>query len=308
MKKAFIFPGQGSQYVGMGKVLYARYQQCKELFDLAEKILEFPLKKICFEGPEDTLKQTQFTQPAIFVHSLSIYQILAKQRILPDAVAGHSLGEYSSLVAAGVLPFENCLRLVKLRGELMQKTGEKFPGTMAAVIGLNEQQIEEICLEASQTGLVNPANFNSPGQVVISGNRAGVQQAMVLAKMKGARLVKELMVSGAFHSPLMKSALTDLTSALMETSFDSPEITFYSNVSAGPVQDPAEIKKLLKKQLLSPVMWQKIIENMGVDGINNFFEIGPSKVLCGLNRRIQPDRPCTSVETIEDLENLMKDF
>jgi [acyl-carrier-protein] S-malonyltransferase len=177
MKTAFIFPGQGSQYVGMGKDFYTEYQEAKELFDLAERLLEIPIKKICFEGPEDLLTQTKFTQPAIFIHSMAIFKLLQKQGIFPDALAGHSLGEYSALVAAEAISFENGLKLVKLRGELMQKAGEKYPGKMAAIIGLNDEIIGELCIEASKFGVVQPANFNSPGQVVISGSKEGVKFA-----------------------------------------------------------------------------------------------------------------------------------
>ncbi len=307
MKIAFIFPGQGSQYIGMGRDLYEQFSKVRELYDQAEEIVEFPLRRISFDGPEEKLRQTQFTQPAIFVHSLSVYKILDDMGILPSVVAGHSLGEYSALVAAGALSFTDGLRLVKLRGELMQLSGEKNPGTMAAIMGLDEQKVKQVCQEASRHGIVQPANFNSPGQVVISGSIEGVKTAMKLAKEQGARLVKELPVSGAFHSPLMENALSGLTSALSETKFNKPKILIYSNVTAKPVSDIDEIRDLLKKQLLSSVLWQNIIENMCNDGVEKFLEIGPSKVLTGLNRRIRREVPCIPVGTVDDLNCLKED-
>ncbi len=305
MKKAFLFPGQGSQYVGMGKDLYQNFPQVRDLYDKAEDLLGFPLKTISFEGPEEDLKQTQYTQPAIFLHSMAIYSVLKEEGILPDAAAGHSLGEYSALTAAGAFSFEDGLGVVKLRGEQMQRSGEKNPGTMAAIIGLSGNTVEGICNEASKAGVVKPANFNSPVQIVISGSIPGVHKAMELAKQKKARMVTELVVSGAFHSPLMGDALEGLTVALEKLKANLPEIPVYTNVTAKPGTSVEEIKDLLKKQLLSPVLWQNIIQNMIENGTTQFYEIGPGKVLQGLLKRINPEVSCLSIDKFEDLQKLI---
>ncbi len=306
MKTAFLFPGQGSQYVGMGKDLYEEYPAVRELYDEAEEILQFPLKRISFEGPEEELKQTRYTQPAIFVHSLAVEMLVRDGGLEAGAAAGHSLGEYTALVSAGALSWQEGLRLVKIRGELMYRSGEKNAGTMAAIIGLGEKEIEQICEEASEAGIVQPANFNSPGQIVISGSVEGVHRAMELARARKARLVTELVVSGAFHSPLMVDALDGLTYALDETEFKTPQIPIYSNVKAEPVTDPDEIRDLLKQQLTSPVLWQKIIERMVTDGYRQFYELGPSRVLCGLNKRITREAKCTPLGKAEELKELVK--
>ncbi|OPX34657.1 [acyl-carrier-protein] S-malonyltransferase [candidate division KSB1 bacterium 4484_188] len=305
--KAFLFPGQGAQYVGMAKDLYDQYPAVRSMFDRAEEILGFPLRKIAFEGPEDELKQTQYTQPAIFVHSLGMLRLLNERELKPEAVAGHSLGEYSALVCAGALNFEVALRLVKLRGRLMQYSGEQNPGTMAAIIGLPRETVEEICRTVSKEHLVQPANFNSPGQIVISGSVDGVHRAMALAKENKARAVMELVVSGAFHSPLMEEALSGLKEALAEADIRNPEIPVYTNVTAQPVQTAETVREMLQRQLLSPVLWQNIIENMHADGFDQFYEVGPSKVLCGLNRRINRQLQCTPLGKAEDLENLNRE-
>ncbi|RMF57844.1 MAG: [acyl-carrier-protein] S-malonyltransferase [Calditrichaeota bacterium] len=303
-KLAFLFPGQGSQFVGMGQDLYDTFQEVKELFDEAESILQFPLKKICFEGPEEELKQTRYTQPAIFVHSIAVDLLLKKQGVTPSATAGHSLGEYSALVSAGALSFEDGLRLVKIRAELMQQSGEVHPGTMAAIIGLEPEAVSQACQEASDVGIVQPANFNCPGQIVISGEKSAVHRAMEIAKSKGARLVKELVVSGAFHSPLMANALNGLVKALKEAPIKEANIPVYSNVKAQPVQEPDKIRSLLEKQLLAPVLWENIIRNMITDGIDTFYEVGPGNVLTGLLRRIDRSHLCTPVGTKANLEDL----
>jgi len=250
---AYIFPGQGSQYVGMGKDLAAQYPAARELFERADAALGIHLSKICFEGSEEDLKQTKNTQPAIFLHSMVVWNLLQPQ----DAAmtAGHSLGEYSALVAAGAIAFEDALRIVRLRGELMQIAGEENPGTMAAVVGLDATAIDGVCAEASAAGIVQAANFNSPGQIVISGSVDGVHKAMEIAKQRGAKLVKELVVSGAFHSPLMTSAKFALKAALRETKIRDAAIPVYANVTAAPVQDAEEIRSLLVEQVTSPVRW-----------------------------------------------------
>ncbi|UCF63710.1 MAG: ACP S-malonyltransferase [bacterium] len=302
MKKAFIFPGQGSQYVGMGKDLYEHFQEVRELYDQAEEILEFPLKKISFEGPEEDLKQTRYTQPALFVHSLAISNLLEKRKLVPDATAGHSLGEYSALVVAGAFSWKDGLKIVKIRGEQMQQSGEKNPGTMAALIGLSKQDVEEICSAASAAGIVQPANFNSPGQIVISGSINGVHKAMELAKEHKARLVTELVVSGAFHSPLMGDALSGLTTALEELPIVTPRIPVYTNVTANPASSAEEVRHLLKQQLLAPVLWEDIINHMITDGISEFYEVGAGKVLQGLLKRINSEVAGKGIGKVEDLE------
>jgi [acyl-carrier-protein] S-malonyltransferase len=304
MTIGYIFPGQGSQYIGMGKDLYQNFNDVKRLYDEAEELLGFPLKKICFDGPESELRQTRYTQPAIFIHSLALLYLLKSRNIHPMATAGHSLGEYSALVAAGAISLTDGLKIVSLRAEEMQKSGEKNPGTMAAIIGLSSEDIEEICQEASAIGIVKAANFNSPGQIVISGAIASVHKAMELARQKKARLVTELVVSGAFHSPLMQDALDGLTSALDKLEIKNPIILVYPNVTAQPTKNPSEIRDLLKRQLLSPVLWQNTVQNMITGGIDTFYEIGPGKVLQNLVKRIDAKVNCFSIGKIEDLQIL----
>lgn len=305
-KIAFLFPGQGSQYVGMGKDLYAHIPEARDVYDHAEALLGFPLKKFSFEGPEEQLKQTRYTQPAIFVHSMVVDRLLKARGVFPQAAAGHSLGEYSALVSAGALTFEDGLRLVKIRGELMQRSGENHPGTMAAIIGLAPELVEESCREAESEGLVQLANFNSPGQLVISGSIPAVRRAMEIARTKGARLVKELPVGGAFHSPLMAEALQGLREVLDRVSISHPPVPVYSNVEAEPVQEPEKIRALLKAQLLSPVLWESSIRNMLRDGFQQFYEIGPGKVLQGLLKRIDREAITLTAGTLEEIEQLIQ--
>lgn len=280
---AFLFPGQGSQYVGMGKDLAANDARAREVFERADEVLGVPLSRICFEGPDEELKQTANTQPAIFVHSMAMLALLNET---PAMVAGHSLGEYSALVAATSISMEDALRLVRLRGELMQRCGVEQPGTMAAIIGMDEQVLTEICAAASAVGIVQPANFNSPGQVVISGSVAGVHEAMRLAKERGARMAKELNVGGAFHSPLMQPAQEGLRAAIARVTIRDAHIPVYANVTARPVRDAEAIKDLLVRQLTSPVRWSESIQHMAEDGATEFVELGPGAVLQGLTKRI----------------------
>lgn len=303
-RTAFIFPGQGSQYVGMAKDLYENNVKVQKQIDEAEDLLDFPLKDICFEGPEKLLTQSQYTQPAIFVHSAIVDTLVKQKGLYPEAVAGHSLGEYSALYSAGVLNFEDALNLVKIRGALMQEAGEENPGTMAAIIGLDSEKVVNLCNIASSVGIVKPANFNSPGQIVISGSVQGVERAMMLAKEAGARIVKKLPVSGAFHSPLMEGALGGLVDALENAPFDNPEVPVYTNVNAEPETNPEKLRLLAQKGLLSPVRWEDIIKNMVKNGIHKSFELGPGKVLCGLNKRIDQEFECQSFDTQSDLEKL----
>lgn len=300
-KLVFLFPGQASQYVGMGKDLYDNFSLAKNIFDRANEILEFDLTKICFEGPEDKLKQTDITQPAIFTHSVIIAQLLAEKVIVPAMAAGHSLGEYSALVTAGAMQFEDALSVVKKRGELMQHAGEKRPGTMAAIIGLDSDAIEEICSLASSAGIVQPANFNSPQQIAISGSLKGIEKASQLAKEKGAKKVIPLVVGGAFHSPLMSSARDELKLALDKVEIKKAKIPVYANVSAKPVIEAAEIRELLYKQLTYPVRWVETIQNMIADGAEEFYEAGPGNVLSGLLKRIDRNYRSKTFGTVEEI-------
>jgi [acyl-carrier-protein] S-malonyltransferase len=284
----------------MGKDLYETKPAARALFDEADNILGFPLSKICFEGPETELKQTKNTQPAIFLHSIILVKVLnAREAVM---AAGHSLGEYSALVYAGAMSFEDGLKIVRLRGELMQRAGEEQPGTMAAVVGIDKPTLEAICLQASETGIVQCANFNSPGQIVISGSVPGVRKAMEIAKSSGAKLVKELVVSGAFHSPLMQSAKENLQKALQKVTINNTVFPVYANVTAKPVAKADEIRQLLVDQLTCPVRWEESIRQMIADGAKKFIEIGPGKVLQGLVKRIDAGADASGIDKIGELE------
>jgi [acyl-carrier-protein] S-malonyltransferase len=296
---AFIFPGQGSQYVGMGKDLYEQNARARQRFEQADALLGVSLSTICFAGPEEELKQTKNTQPAIFLHSMVVAELYGGERAV--MAAGHSLGEYSALVYAGALTFEDGLRLVRLRGELMQRAGVEQPGTMAAVVGLEPAVVDQVCQVAAAVGIVQAANFNSPGQIVVSGSVAGVRKAMELAKERGAKLVKELPVSGAFHSPLMEFAGSGLKAALEQTSIRDAAIPVYANVTARPVQNTDEIRRLLYEQLTKPVRWEETVVNMANDGAASFVEIGPGKVLQGLVKRIRSDVATRGIEKLSDV-------
>ena len=299
MNKAFLFPGQGSQFVGMAKDLFNEFQLAKNLFEEAEAMLGYNLAKIAFEGPDEILKQTQFTQPSIFVHSVIINNILFDKGIFPLAVAGHSLGEFSALVAAEVLSFGDALSIVKVRADEMAKAGELQPGAMAAILGAEQDQLEAIC---DQNGIVLPANLNAPGQVVISGEVDAVGDAIITAKKMGIRRALPLNVSGAFHSPLMTPARVPLLEALEAVNFRDAKVPVYQNVNAKPVTDANELKSNILKQLESPVRWAEIISNMNCDGFTSYLEIGPGKVLQGLNRRILMEHDSSSIGTKEQLE------
>ena len=292
MKKAYVFPGQGSQFPGMAKALYEENAKGKELLEKANDILGFRITDIMFEGTPDDLKATRVTQPAIFLHSV----VLAKcyEGFRPDMVAGHSLGEFSALAAAEAISFEDALRLVYIRATQMQLCCEKVPGTMAAIVGLPDEKVEEIC--ASCEGLVIPANYNCGGQVVISGEKTAVEQACEKAKAEGAKRALPLAVSGAFHSPLMEPARVELGKAIEETKIVEPICPIFQNVTAQAVTDPETIKKNLLAQLTSPVRWTQSVRNMLADGADYFMEIGPGTVLQGLVKRISAGTEGITIE------------
>lgn len=282
--KAYIFPGQGSQFVGMGKDLYEQDPKAKELFEKANDILGFNITNIMFEGSDENLKQTKVTQPAVFLHS--VISALCSG-IVPDMVAGHSLGEFSALVVSGALSFEDGLKLVSTRAHAMQKACEATPSTMAAILALSDEKVEEACKEISKPGdVVIPANFNCPGQVVISGNIDAVNKACEELKAAGAKRALVLKVSGAFHSPLMQPAKEELQQAIESVEFKTPECPIYQNVDAKAHTIPEEIKGNLIAQLTSPVRWTQEVQQMVADGATEFIECGPGKVLQGLVGKI----------------------
>ena len=299
-KRAFIFPGQGSQYVGMAADLFEKSVEAKEMIKTADDALGMNLSYILFNGPDEQLKQSEFTQPAIFLHSVILASLI--RTLSPDAVAGHSVGEYSAFVSSGAIQFYDAVKLVRKRGIAMQNAGIERPGTMAAIIGLDEEQVIQCCNEASSEGVVQCANFNSPGQIVISGEVNAVKKAMEICKSKGAKLAKELQVSGAFHSPLMDSAKEKLKVALDNTPVYNIRVPLYANVTAKPVEKKEDIKNLLYEQLSSPVQWIQTIKNMINDGVEEFYEIGPGKVLQGLVKRINPDVKIFGIDKYSDVE------
>ncbi len=287
--KAYVFPGQGAQFTGMGKDLYENSAVAKDLFEKANDILGFRITDIMFEGTADELKETKVTQPAVFLHSVILAKTLADFN--PEMVAGHSLGEFSALVANGALSFEDALRLVSKRAIAMQKACEIKPSTMAAVLGLEDKVVEDVC--ASIDGVVVAANYNCPGQLVISGETTAVEKACEAMKAAGARRALVLPVGGAFHSPMMEPAREELAAAIEATTFAQPICPVYQNVPASAVSDPAEIKKNLITQLTAPVKWTQSVQQMIKDGATSFTEVGPGKVLVGLVNKID-----SSVETI----------
>ncbi len=302
MYTAFLFPGQGSQKVSMGYDLYQKTDIGKKYFNLANDIMEYDIKDIIFNGPDEKLKETSFTQPAIYIVSVIIGKILLDKGYKPKMVAGHSLGEYSACTISGSFSFENGLSLVKLRAENMQIAGNTNPGTMAAIIGISFEDIQRICEASSKRdSVVVPANHNSPNQIVVSGNKSAVHKAMESSRKSGARLVKELNVSGAFHSPLMKSAKFALSEALDKSKVNNSNIPVYSNVNATATIEANKIRTNLKNQIDSPVLWSKIISNMKVDKATRMIEVGPGKVLQGLTRKIDKDLLSFGIENLEQI-------
>ena len=285
MKRAYVFPGQGAQFSGMGKELFKTSKEARARFEEADEVLGFALSKIMFEGTADELKATRVTQPAVFLHSMAA--VAAAEAFTPDMTAGHSLGELSALVAAGSLNFSNGLRLVSKRAEAMQKACEAEPSTMAAVLGLADEKVEEICAETE--GVVVAANYNCPGQLVISGSVPAVEAAAAKLKEAGARRALILPVGGAFHSPLMQPAAAELKAAIEATEFHAPVCPVYQNVTAEASTDPQTIQKLLIEQLTAPVRWTQSVQKMVEDGASSFTELGPGKVLQGLIRKIHPE-------------------
>ena len=299
MHNAFLFPGQGSQYVGMGEDFYNNSNYAQDIYKTASDILGFNLQEFSFNGPEETLKETQYTQPAIFVHSIIVDKFLKEKDIRANAVAGHSLGEFSALVSADVLSFESALEIVKVRSSEMAKAGKNARGTMAAILGADDDQLKIIC---KQNGVVVPANINAPGQVVISGEIKAIKNAIITAKEIGIRRALVLNVSGAFHSPLMTPARQPLLDVIDSIEFNNAKIPVYQNVSASPVTNATAIRDNILNQLENPVLWCDTILNLKQMGITDFYEVGPGKVLKGLNRQIFPESTTITCDKLEHLD------
>ena len=305
-KTAFIFPGQGSQYVGMGTDICDAFPAARDTFDVADQVLEFDLADICFNGPEEKLRETRYTQPAILAHSVAVWRVIESKGISPEFVAGHSVGEYSALVAAGSLAYSDALRLVRVRAEAMYSSGLERPGTMAAIVGIPEEKLDDLMADAGEAGIIVPANYNSPAQIVVSGEVAAVERAVEVARSHGAKRAIRLNVSGAFHSPLMEPAEQKLAAAIGAVTFSDATVPVVSNVTASGVTAPGEIGELLRRQLTSPVKWQQSMRYLLDEGVTSFVEVGPGKVLCGLLKRIDPEAKCTPCSDKAGIEGFLE--
>lgn len=304
-KPAFIFPGQGSQSVGMGKDLAAGFDCARDIFRRADSALGWELSRLCFDGPEDQLAETINTQPALFVTSVAAYEVVRQRRLSPAFAAGHSVGEYAALYAAGAIGFEECLRLVRRRAELMQEAARRNPGTMAAVLGLSVDQVREVVSKASEFGVVAAANFNSPTQTVISGEARAVQRASEIAMEMGAKRVVALKVSGAFHSPLMEEAAAELASVLEKTQISDPVVPVVANCTADFETTAADVRTNLSNQITGSVRWIESVSRMLDSGADVFIELGPGTVLAGLVKRIAPQANVHSIGDRRSLEDAL---
>jgi [acyl-carrier-protein] S-malonyltransferase len=298
---AFLFPGQASQFVGMGADLYSQNDLARRLFEEADEVMGKALTKICFEGPIEELTQTAITQPAVFVHSCAVALLLRDQGLAPSHVAGHSLGEYSALVAAGAIDFRPALELVRQRGRLMQHAGELERGKMAAIIGMEDDSVTALCAELSPGGDVVAANFNAPGQVVVSGKAAAVEEVARVAPDRGAKRAIELTVSGAFHSKLMAPAAQEMQSLIAEAEFRTPQVPVITNVSAEPVEDVGQLRQHLIAQITSPVRWTETMGYLAGAGVERALEVGPGAVLKGMARRTKPAPEVRTAGTAEEI-------
>lgn len=305
-KRVFLFPGQGSQRVGMGADLARAYRSAKKIYDEADQILGFSISHLCFEGPAEQLSRTRYTQPAVLTTSIAVLEVIKEKGIAYDAVAGHSLGEYSALVAAGVLSFGDALKIVQKRAELMDDAVPAGQGGMVAVLGLDRKKIEEICEIAGAKGVVEPANYNAPRQIVISGTREGLDEATGLARQAGAKVIP-LAVSGPFHSSLMKSVGESLKQYIKSFDFKRPEIPVVMNVTGDYVYDPDQIRNYLVEQVSSPVRWEQTINRLFSEGFTHFIEVGPGQVLSGLVKRILPGSNVSHIEDLASLEKMLEE-
>lgn len=305
-KIAFVFPGQGAQYVGMGKEFAESFSIADDIFEKASNSLGYDMKELCFEGPDEELKKTENTQPAILTSSIAIYEVLKEKGIVPDVVAGLSLGEYSALVASGVIDFENAVSIVKARGKYMQEEVPIGVGTMAAFIGLDRDKVIEACEKASDIGVVEPANFNSPIQIVISGEVKAVERAVEIGKELGAKKAKVLNVSAPFHSSLLKGAGYKLSKELEKVNLNEFNFPIIANVTANSYESINDIKELLIKQVSNPVLWEDSIKKMIDDGVDTFIEVGPGKALGGFIKRVSKNVTILNVEDIASLEKTLQ--
>ena len=306
-KTAFIFSGQGAQYIGMGKELHDNYSVARNIFDRANEILGFDIKNICFNGPEEDLSDTQNTQPAILVMSVAVLNVLLKSGFSPDITAGLSLGEYSAMVCAGIIDFADCLQLVRKRGAFMSEAVPSGVGAMAAIIGLEREIVDSVCEESGKYGIVHGANYNCPGQIVISGEKKAVEKACEAAREEGASKAVELNVSGPFHSLLMQDAAKKLAIEVKDIELNTPKIDFISNVTADYMADLEEIKNNMILQVMSPVKWEDSIRKMINDGADTFIEVGPGRTLTGFMRKIDREVNAFNVEDVKTLEKRLTD-